>query len=132
MGLIEGIAEATASLSKFIFGLLSDYFQKRKPFVVMGYTLGTLSKLLIGLALGWPLVLLARFIDRLGKGLRTAARDSLLLENTTSGNKGFIFGFHRSQNAWPDRNWCFVGQGGDVGKNAAVFNRRRDYSHRQF
>ena len=51
VGLIEGIAEATASLSKFIFGLLSDYFQKRKPFVVMGYTLGTLSKLLIGLAL---------------------------------------------------------------------------------
>ena len=96
VGLIEGIAEATASLSKFIFGYLSDLLQKRKPFVVGGYSLSTLSKLLIGLAYAWPLVLVARFIDRLGKGLRTAARDSLLLENATAENKGFIFGFHRA------------------------------------
>src|SRR3990170_7533938 len=94
VGMIEGIAEATASLSKFIFGYISDYFQRRKPFVVAGYSLGTISKMLIGLAYSWPLVLFSRFIDRLGKGLRTASRDSLLLENTTSNNKGFIFGFH--------------------------------------
>jgi len=96
VGLIEGIAEATASFSKFIFGYISDYFQKRKPFVVAGYSLGTISKMLIGLAYSWPLVLFARFIDRLGKGLRTAARDSLLLQNTTHHNRGFIFGFHRA------------------------------------
>lgn len=96
VGLIEGIAEATAALSKFIFGYISDYFQIRKPFVVGGYSLGTLSKMLIGLATSWPLVLFARFTDRLGKGVRTAARDSLLLENAASTNKGFIFGFHRA------------------------------------
>lgn len=96
VGMIEGIAEATASLSKFIFGYISDYLQKRKPFVVGGYILGTLSKMLMGLAFAWPLVLFARIIDRLGKGLRTAARDSLLLDNATPTNKGFIFGFHRT------------------------------------
>ncbi len=96
VGLIEGIAEATASLSKFLFGFISDYFQSRKSFVVGGYILGTVSKMLIGLAYSWPFVLFARFIDRLGKGVRTAARDSLLLENATPQNKGFIFGFHRT------------------------------------
>jgi MFS family permease len=96
VGLIEGIAEATASISKFIFGYISDYFQKRKIFVIVGYSFGALSKALIGLATNWPLVLFARFIDRTGKGVRTAARDSLLLENATAENKGFIFGFHRA------------------------------------
>lgn len=96
VGLIEGFAEATASISKFLFGAYSDYIQKRKPFVIGGYAFGAISKLLIGLAYTWPLVLFARFIDRLGKGVRTAARDSLLLENTNTTNRGFIFGFHRS------------------------------------
>ncbi len=96
VGVIEGIAEATASIGKYVFGALSDYFQKRKVFVVLGYSLGALSKLLIGLAASWPLVLFARFIDRSGKGLRTAPRDSLLLENTTPNNRGMIFGFHRA------------------------------------
>lgn len=96
IGLIEGIAEALASIGKYIFGALSDYFQKRKVFVVWGYSLGAISKLLIGLAYTWPLVLFARVIDRLGKGLRTASRDSILLENTTPQNKGYIFGFHRA------------------------------------
>lgn len=96
VGLIEGIAEATASITKFFFGTYSDFLQKRKPFVIGGYSLGALSKVLIGLASVWQLVLLARFVDRLGKGMRTAARDSLLLDNTRDGNKGFIFGFHRA------------------------------------
>ena len=96
VGLIEGVAEATASLSKFIFGYMSDFWQQRKIFVVWGYTLGAISKILIGLATIWPLILFARFIDRLGKGLRTAPRDSLLLENTTPTNRGYIFGFHRA------------------------------------
>jgi MFS family permease len=96
VGLIEGIAEATASITKFLFGWYSDYMQRRKPFVIGGYSLGAVSKVLTGLAYIWPLVLFARFIDRLGKGMRTAARDSLLLENSTLTNRGFIFGFHRA------------------------------------
>jgi len=96
VGMIEGIAEATASIGKFIFGYLSDKIRKRKIFVVFGYSLSTLSKLFIGLATAWPFVLFARFIDRLGKGLRTGARDSILFQNTTAKNKGFIFGFHRA------------------------------------
>src|SRR3989338_4617163 len=96
VGLIEGIAEGTAAIGKFIFGYLSDKVGKRKPFVVSGYSFSTVSKILISLASSWPLVLLARFIDRLGKGVRTSARDSLLLQNTTKKNKGFIFGYHRA------------------------------------
>lgn len=96
VGLIEGVAEATASITKFLFGYLSDKVGKRKPFVVLGYTFSSFSKGLIGLAYFWPLVLFSRFLDRLGKGLRTASRDALLLQNTNEKNKGFIFGFHRS------------------------------------
>jgi MFS family permease len=96
IGIIEGIAEALASISKYIFGTISDYFQKRKIFVVGGYSLGAISKILIGFAYSWPLVLFARVIDRLGKGLRTAPRDSILLEDSNSENKGYIFGFHRA------------------------------------
>lgn len=96
VGLIEGIAEGTASLGKFIFGFLSDKIHKRKVFVAGGYSFSSVSKLLIGLAAGWHFVLFARFIDRLGKGVRTGARDSILLQNTTAKNKGFIFGYHRA------------------------------------
>lgn len=100
IGLIEGIAEGTASIMKFIFGYLSDRMQKRKIFVVGGYGFGALSKLLIGLATSWPLVLFARFIDRFGKGLRTSARDAILLQNATTENRGFIFGFHRAMDSF--------------------------------
>ncbi|MBI5452153.1 MFS transporter [Candidatus Gottesmanbacteria bacterium] len=96
VGLIEGIAEGTASLGKFIFGYFSDKIHKRKIFVVAGYGLDSATKLLLGLAFSWPLVFLARFLSRLGKGVRTAARDSILLQNTTAQNRGFIFGFHRA------------------------------------
>lgn len=96
IGLIEGLAEATASITKYGFGTFSDYLQKRKLFVVIGYSLAALSKLLLALATSWPLVLLSRFSDRTGKGVRTAARDSLLLENTLPQNRGFIFGVHRA------------------------------------
>jgi MFS family permease len=96
VGLIEGIAEATAAVTKFLFGYWSDKIAKRKPFVVLGYTFSSLSKGLIGPAYFWPLVLFSRFLDRLGKGVRTASRDALLLQNTNEKNKGFIFGFHRA------------------------------------
>jgi len=96
VGFIEGFAEAVASISKYLFGTYSDYLKKRKIFVTLGYSFGAVSKLLIALAYAWPFVLFARFIDRLGKGLRTAPRDSLLLENASPINKGYIFGFHRA------------------------------------
>lgn len=96
VGLIEGVAEATASIGKFLFGTYSDYLGTRKPFVIGGYSFSALSKIMIGLAYTWPFVLFARFIDRFGKGMRTAARDSLLLDNATETNRGFIFGFHRA------------------------------------
>jgi MFS family permease len=62
----------------------------------LGYSFSAVSKLFLAVAYIWPFVLISRFTDRLGKGVRTAARDSLLLENTTPANKGFIFGFHRA------------------------------------
>ena len=96
VGFIEGFVEAVASIAKYFFGAYSDYLQKRKIFVTLGYSFGAVSKILIGLAFGWPMVLFARFIDRFGKGMRTAARDSILLENSTPQNKGYIFGFHRA------------------------------------
>ncbi len=96
IGFIEGLVEAIASITKYFFGTYSDYLKKRKIFVTLGYSLSGISKILIGLAFGWPMVLFARIADRLGKGLRTAPRDSLLLENATPQNKGYIFGFHRA------------------------------------
>jgi len=96
VGLIEGLAEATASFTKFLSGFWSDTIHKRKIFVVFGYGMGAISKILIAVATMWPFVLFARFIDRMGKGVRTSARDALLLQNTTKENKGFIFGFHRA------------------------------------
>jgi len=96
VGFIEGFVEALASVTKYFFGAYSDYLQKRKIFVTVGYSFAAVSKILIGLAFAWPMVLFARVVDRIGKGLRTAARDSLLLENTTPQNKGYIFGFHRA------------------------------------
>lgn len=96
VGLIEGVAEATASLMKFVFGYISDRLQKRKIFVEIGYTCTSISKLLIAIASAWYYVLVGRFLDRFGQGVRTAARDSILLENVTGQNRGFIFGVHRA------------------------------------
>ncbi len=96
LGLIEGIAEATASITKYPFGQAADYTGRRKPFVLGGYTLGALGKLGIALAAGWPLALAGRFTDRLGKGMRTAPRDDLIAANTAPGQQGLAFGLHRS------------------------------------
>jgi len=96
VGLIEGIAESTASILKVVSGWFSDRFQSRKPFMVSGYSCSALSKVLLGLAYSWPLVLIARFIDRFGKGVRTSARDALIVESTKAGTgQGRSFGFHR-------------------------------------
>ena len=99
IGLIEGIAESTASLLKVVSGWFSDKIQKRKIFVTIGYSFSAVSKILIGLAKSWPFVLFARFIDRFGKGTRTAARDALILESVAPEQRGRAFGLHRSMDS---------------------------------
>lgn len=96
VGLIEGIAEAIGSGFKLFAGLISDKLQKRKPFVVIGYSLSAISKIILGLAFTWVLVLIARFSDKLGKAIRTAARDSLITESSDETKRGTSFGFHRA------------------------------------
>jgi MFS family permease len=96
VGLIEGIAESTASVLKVFSGWFSDKWQKRKPFVVAGYSFSAISKILLSLAFSWPFVLIARFIDRFGKGVRTSARDALIAESSENPVRGRSFGFHRA------------------------------------
>ena len=96
IGLLEGVAEATAGLSKGYFGQLSDQRGERLPFVRLGYTLSALSKPLMALFPVPGLVFSARTLDRLGKGLRTAARDALLADESDRHTRGQVFGFHRS------------------------------------
>ncbi|MBW8863117.1 MAG: MFS transporter, partial [Acidobacteria bacterium] len=96
VGVIEGFAEATASIFKWLFGAISDRWGKRKPFVLGGYGLSALAKPLLAMAGAWPVVLCARIGDRFGKGLRTGARDALIADSTPSDLRGRAFGFHRS------------------------------------
>jgi MFS family permease len=96
VGLIEGVAEATASVLKAASGLWSDRAGRRKPFVLWGYGLSALSKPLLALARAWPFVLFCRFLDRSGKGVRTSARDALLAASTEPEHLGLAFGFHRA------------------------------------
>lgn len=96
IGILEGIAEATAGLSKGYFGKLSDISGRRVPFVQMGYALSALSKPMMAV-FTFPLwIFFARTIDRFGKGIRTGARDALLSDEATPETKGKVFGFHRS------------------------------------
>jgi MFS family permease len=95
VGLIEGIAEGTASISKAVSGRLAD-LRDRKPLIAAGYGLSSVSKLVIGFATGWPLVLVARFSDRIGKGVRTSPRDALIAAEVAPAERGRAFGFHRA------------------------------------
>lgn len=95
LGVIEGVAEGTAAVGKAISGRLADRF-RRRPMIALGYGISALAKPLIGLAGGWPLVLAARFTDRVGKGIRTSPRDALLAGETDKGQRGRVFGFHRA------------------------------------
>lgn len=96
VGLIEGVAEATASFVKILGGRLSDHYNRRKPFVVAGYSLSAVSKPLLALAGSWHFVLFSRFIDRVGKGVRTSARDALIAGSVDKAHWGKAFGFHRA------------------------------------
>jgi MFS family permease len=96
IGVLEGIAEATAGLSKGYFGKLSDLSGKRVPFVQIGYALSAIAKPMMAVFTLPLWVFLARTTDRLGKGIRTGARDAMLSDEATPQTKGAIFGFHRS------------------------------------
>lgn len=96
IGLIEGIAETTASLLKVGAGWLSDRLGRRKWLTVGGYSLSTLAKPFLLLAGGWPVVLAVRFFDRVGKGIRTAPRDALIADSIDAKQRGLAFGLHRA------------------------------------
>ena len=95
IGMLEGLAEATAGFSKGYFGKLSDNTGKRLPFVRLGYALSALSKPMMALFSFPAWIFTARSMDRLGKGIRTGARDAMLSDEATAENKGQVFGFHR-------------------------------------
>ena len=100
IGILEGVAEGIAGLSKGYFGKLSDNSGKRVPFVQLGYALSAISKPMMGLFI-YPLwVFLSRTIDRFGKGIRTGARDAMLSDEATTENKGRVFGLHRSMDTF--------------------------------
>jgi MFS family permease len=96
VGLVEGIAESASSLTKLFSGWLSDRLGRRKGLVVVGYTLSTIARPLVAFALAPWHVLLVRFTDRLGKGLRTSPRDALIAGSTELHIRGRAYGFHRS------------------------------------
>jgi MFS family permease len=96
IGLIEGIAESVASLLRLVSGALSDRVGRRKLLVGVGYGSSVVGKALFLLATTWPIVLLARLGDRIGKGIRTAPRDALITDSTPADSRGRAFGFHRA------------------------------------
>ncbi|MDP2687968.1 MAG: MFS transporter [Aequorivita sp.] len=100
IGILEGMVEAVAGLSKGYFGQLSDSKAKRAPFVQLGYALSAISKPMMAFFV-YPLwIFFVRTTDRLGKGIRTGARDAMLSAETTKENKGKVFGFHRSMDTF--------------------------------
>jgi MFS family permease len=96
VGVVEGIAEATASIVKLFSGAISDRLGRRKPIVLAGYGLAALSKPLFPLAASLPLVLGARFMDRVGKGIRGAPRDALIADVTPEGARGAAYGLRQA------------------------------------
>jgi MFS family permease len=96
IGIIEGVAESAASLFRTLFGRLSDKLRKRKLFIFFGYGLSALSKPFLYLANIWTVVLGIRFSDRMGKAIRTPARDALISTSVDPSEKGRAFGLHRA------------------------------------
>ena len=96
IGLIEGVAEATASLTKLVSGYISDRIGNRKWPTVIGYTLSLAAKPLLAVAGSWEAVFVARFADRFGKGIRNAPRDALIADSVEPARRGDAFGFQRA------------------------------------
>jgi MFS family permease len=96
IGLIEGIADSTSTLLKMLSGWLSDKVGRRKPLVLAGYALSALSKPLLFFARSWPFVLVLRFLDRVGKGVRTSPKDALIADSSSEKSQGRAFGYSRT------------------------------------
>jgi len=105
LGIIEGIAESTASLLKLYSGYLSDRVKKRKGWIVAGYTISNIIRPLIAFSTSWLQVLTLRFSDRVGKGLRTSPRDAIIADSTPPESRGLAYGFHRAM----DHSGAIVG-----------------------
>jgi MFS family permease len=105
IGLIEGVAESTASILKLISGALSDRMRRRRLLVGIGYGTSVAAKMFYLVATVWPVVLLGRVGDRLGKGIRTSPRDALIADSTAPENRGVAYGFHRAM----DTTGAFAG-----------------------
>ncbi len=99
IGLIEGVAESTASILKIFSGWLSDRLGKRKLLIALGYGISSVSKPILSVVTaGWH-VLLLRFADRFGKGVRTSPRDALIADSASEGSRGLAYGFHRAMDS---------------------------------
>jgi MFS family permease len=96
VGMIEGTADALSSILKLVAGSISDRLPRRKPLIVGGYALATISRAWIAVAGRWPSVLAARLLDRTGKGIRSAPRDALIADLTPFESRGKAFGFQRA------------------------------------
>lgn len=96
IGIIEGIAESTASILKVFSGYFSDKLGKRKLLMGLGYGVSVLSRPITAVSSSWSHVLTARFVDRFGKGIRTAPRDAIIADSVEMNNLGRAFGFHRA------------------------------------
>jgi MFS family permease len=96
IGLIEGVAESLASLLKVFSGSFSDRIRKRKPLTIFGYSFSSIGKIILYIANAWGLVFLARVVDRIGKGIRTAPRDALIADSTPTKRLGMAYGLHRA------------------------------------
>jgi len=128
IGFIEGVAESTASLVKLVAGSLSDRYQARKSLAVAGYALSAAARPFFYVATTWPVVAGVRWVDRVGKGIRTAPRDALLADSAAAAQRGLAFGLHRAA----DTGGAVVGllaaifivstvQGGGVSLQSATF-----------
>jgi MFS family permease len=107
IGLIEGVAETTASMVKLFSGWLSDRLGRRKALMEAGYGISAISRVGLALAATWGMVLVVRFVDRFGKGIRTAPRDAIIADASTSSDLSRNFGFHRAM----DQFGAVVGPG---------------------
>ncbi len=96
LGTIEGIAESTAAVLKVFSGRWADRMQRRKPLVVSGYGISGIARPLIGLVVAWPAVVVLRFTDRIGKGIRSSPRDALIADVTPPARLGAAYGLHRA------------------------------------
>lgn len=95
LGVVEGISDAIGTMLRTVFGYASDKAGRRKPFVIAGYLVAAFGKFFLILAQSWPMVFVARFFDRSGKGIRTAPRDAIIASSVAKIQRPGMYGFHR-------------------------------------